>query len=148
MSCFKDCSHTVSLSRSSPRYSMQRRPAWRRRSCRQTQCLWSGLDVCRVDIRQITHNRAHGREKVAPFDRLISRLNLQLYSITFFVLDIQLDRIASLVLLGIYCCWGTSSLLSNFTNPRLKEFRIEHGCRNTSNEDIRAQFSFIRRFQD
>lgn len=78
--------------------------------------------------------------------------NLELHYVSFFEMDIQLDRFSSLVSLGIYFCAGTSSVLSNFTNPNLKEFRVQFDWNayeeeNSLEEDFIAQFSFIKRFQ-
>lgn len=56
---------------------------------------------------------------------MIHITNLELHHISFFEMDTQLDRISSLVSLGIYFCAGTSSVLSNFTKPNLKEFRVQ-----------------------
>lgn len=78
--------------------------------------------------------------------------NLELHHISFFEMDIQLDRISSLVSLGIYFCAGTSSVLSNFIKPNLKEFRVQFDWNAYEEEisldkDFIAQFSFIKRFQ-
>ncbi len=91
-------------------------------------------------------------------DHLVHIANLQLYSITFIEGELELDRIASLVSLGLYGCDGTFALLSNFKNPKLKEFRIEYDWDEmdedleedldwTLNQDFQAQFSFIRGFR-
>ena len=85
--------------------------------------------------------------------------NLQLHSIFFFHLDLELDRLASLVSLGLYCCMDTDVLLSNFKDPKLKDFHIEYewdyfepampneDYEWTFYKDLVSQFSFIRRFQ-
>ena len=91
-------------------------------------------------------------------DHLVHIANLQLYSITFIKGELELDRIASLVSLELYGCDGTFALLSNFKNPKLKEFRIEYDWDEmdedleedldwTLNQDFQAQFSFIKGFR-
>lgn len=78
--------------------------------------------------------------------------NLELYHISFFEMDIQLDHINSLVSLGIYFCTGTSSVLSNFTNPNLKEFRVQFDWNayedGSLDEDFVAQFLSSTGFKD
>ncbi len=91
-------------------------------------------------------------------DHLVHITNLQLQSIIFLKGDLELDHIASLVSLGLYGCGGTMELLSDFKNPKLKDFRTE--CDWYENEmeidedydwekyqDFEAPFSFIRRFR-
>lgn len=78
--------------------------------------------------------------------------NLELHYVSFYEMDIQLDRMSSLVSLKIHFCVGTSSVLSNFRNPNLKEFRVQFGWNvyedeDSLDEDFLAQFSFIKRFQ-
>ena len=88
-------------------------------------------------------------------DHLVHIANLQLYSITFIEGELELDRIPSLVSLGLYGCEVTFALLSSFKNPKLKEFQIEYDWDEmdedleedldwTLNQDFQAQFSFIR----
>ncbi len=92
-------------------------------------------------------------------DHMIHITNLKLHSITFFGVGFELDQIASLVSLGLYGCDDTALVLSNFKNPKLKEFHIECDWDEIEeemleedfdwddNEDFVAQFSFIRGFQ-
>lgn len=75
---------------------------------------------------------------------------LQLYNICFWETDIQLDQLTSLVSLGMYNCPGISLILSNFTNPKLKEYCVEvdlslgeYGPDN----DLMVPFYFITTFQ-
>lgn len=65
-------------------------------------------------------------------------------------MDIQLDQITSLVSLEIYKCPGMGLMLSNFTNPKLKEYSIEIGWDqylDLPDDDLIVPFSFIKRFQ-
>lgn len=92
-------------------------------------------------------------------DHMVHITNLQLYSIIFSDVDLELDRIASLVSLGLYGCNDTITVLSNFKNPKLKEFRTEcdwdeievemsmEDYNWASNQDFEAPFSFIRGFR-
>ncbi len=58
-------------------------------------------------------------------DHLVHITNLQLHSIIIVKGELELDHIASLVSLGLYGCVGTMELLSDFKNPKLKDFRTE-----------------------
>lgn len=71
--------------------------------------------------------------------------NLQLWFVPL-AIDIQLDRISDLMSLGIYSCDGTSSILSNFRNPKLKEFRLELQRKDSFRDSVEA-ISFIKGFQ-
>lgn len=91
-------------------------------------------------------------------DHLVHITNLQLHSIIFIEMELELDQIASLVSLGLYGCVGTNELLSDFKDPKLKDFRTECDWFPTEIEvemlegayywaDFEAPFSFIRRFR-
>ena len=78
--------------------------------------------------------------------------NLELRYTSFFQMDIPLDRITSLVSLGLLFCVGISSVLSNFTKSNLKEFRVQFGWDGYESDylldrDFRALFSFLKGFQ-
>lgn len=66
-------------------------------------------------------------------DHLVHLTNLQLHSIVVEG-QFELDQIASLVNWGLYNCDGTIALLSNFKNPKLKDFRTECLWDNIENE--------------
>lgn len=94
-------------------------------------------------------------------DHLVHVTNLQLHSILFDKVELELDRIASLVSLGLYKCGDTIALLSNFKNPKLKDFRTACLWDNieseiamsgedynwSTNREFEAPFSFISRFR-
>lgn len=69
--------------------------------------------------------------------------NLELWFVPL-GMDIQLDRITSLVSLGLYSCDGTGSVLSNFTNPKLKEFRVKFEEDDPLQDGFIAPISFIK----
>lgn len=62
-------------------------------------------------------------------------------------MDIQLDRLSALVSLDI-CCGHKSrtSILLNFTNPKLKEFRLYFLVDDDPLQDVMTPISFIKRF--
>lgn len=72
---------------------------------------------------------------------------LQLYRIWLSKMDVQLDRITSLVSLGIYECPGIGSILSNFTNPKLKEYCVQLYWDTRPDDDLFEPFFFIKKFQ-
>ena len=91
---------------------------------------------------------------------LIHITNLQLYYVSFFSLYLKLDQITSLISLRLYRCLDSSSILSNFKNPKLKHFHMESEWHDydydseseedygwVMDEDFEGQFSFIRSFQ-
>ena len=90
---------------------------------------------------------------------MIHITNLQLYNIWSSAGDLKLDQITSLISLGLFRCVDSSSLLSNFKNPKLKHFHIEFDWHDFEeemfdedyewvvDEDFEGQFSFIRSFQ-
>lgn len=92
-------------------------------------------------------------------DHLVHITNLQLHSVIFIGGELELDQIASLVSLGLYGCHGAFTVLSNFKNPKLKDFRTECDWDEIEMEMLEedydwalcrafeAPFSFIRRFR-
>lgn len=121
--------------------------------------------LARLDLscmRTLTMDRVFDEQLPSPIsDHLVYITNLQLHSVDFVEGELELDQIASLVSLGLYGCDGTITLLSNFKNPKLKDFRteclwdsIETEIGMTkeyynwdSNREFEAPFSFIRRFR-
>lgn len=116
------------------------------------------LDLAYMTALTVTWN-AGGRLPSCISANITHITNLQLYDIWFPAEDLELDHFTSLVSLRLYRCAGSGSILSNFKNPKLKQFHIEFDWSNfkeemldehyewIEDEDFEAQFSFIRSFQ-
>lgn len=116
------------------------------------------LDLTHMTALTVTWNEGE-RLPACISTHMVHITNLQLHDIWYSAGDLKLDQITSLTSLGLYRCAESSSILSNFKNPKLKHFHIEFDWYGFGagvldedyewivNEDFKAQFSFIRSFQ-